>query len=213
MSILLEALFNRHAELSVCQASIQTTFDLLRNCFSQGGKLLVCGNGGSAADSEHIVGELMKGYRSKRSLSQTQSDALYKAFPAEAQYLVEHLQGALPAISLASQTALLTAYANDVAADMAFAQQVFGYGRPGDIFLGISTSGNSKNVIHAAQVARAGELHTICLTGQQGGALKPICETAICVPESQTARVQELHVAVYHTLCEMLEEEFFGGRD
>ncbi|HEX7974837.1 MAG TPA: SIS domain-containing protein [Anaerolineales bacterium] len=212
MSTILENLLNRRSELQVCRMEIQAAYEVLRECFRQGGKLLVCGNGGSAADSEHIVAELMKGYRSKRQLGETEAKGFYAAFPADAQYLMDNLQGALPAISLVSQPALLTAYANDVASDMAFAQQVYGYGRPGDVLLGISTSGNSKNVVHAAQVGRVLGLHTLCLTGEAGGALKAVCESAICVPAFETPRVQELHEAVYHTLCEMLEEEFFEDR-
>lgn len=206
----LTQLADKYPDLTVCLPDIQKAADLMVTCYRQGGKLLVCGNGGSAADAEHIVAELMKGYLRRRPLAEPVRQRLIDAFPEEGLYLAEHLQGALPAISLVSQTSLTTAYANDVAADMAFAQQVFGYGKPGDVLLALSTSGNSANVRHAAQVARVLGLHPVGLTGQGGGALKAICEVTICVPWVGATEVQERHLPIYHGLCAMLEAEFFA---
>jgi len=199
----------RYPDLAPCQPSVSEAFQLLAASFRGGGKLLVCGNGGSAADSEHIVGELMKGFMLRRPVSLGVHAQLVAVSPGNGDYLAGHLQGALPAISLVSQTSLLSAYANDVAGDMAFAQQVFGYGRIGDSVLGISTSGNARNVLHALQVGRAIGLRTLGLIGQSGGAMLPFCDVAICVPSTITPDIQEWHVAIYHALCRMLEQEFF----
>jgi D-sedoheptulose 7-phosphate isomerase len=199
----------KQPDLAPCVPDIQAAFKALDYCFARGGKVLICGNGGSAADSEHIVGELMKGYLLPRILPATVQQKLITAWPQNGSYLAHHLQGALPAISLVSQTALLTAYANDVAADMAFAQQVYGYGREGDVVLGISTSGHSRNVVYALQVGRALGLRTIGLTGRQGGEMKGVCDVAICVPREPTAEIQQGHMVIYHALCAMLEATFF----
>jgi D-sedoheptulose 7-phosphate isomerase len=182
---------------------------LLHATFAGGGKVLLCGNGGSAADCEHIVGELMKGYQAPRPLAAEVRAQLAAAFPQEGAYLADHLQGALPAISLVSQSGLITAFANDVAPDMVFAQQVYGYGRPGDALIAISTSGNSANVVNAVRVARAFGLHTLGFTGAAGGQLQSLCDVTVCVPSSQTATVQEYHLPIYHALCELLEDAFF----
>ncbi len=206
----LQILLSRYPELAACAADIRAAYDRLRATFQQGGKVLVCGNGGSAADSEHIVGELMKGYRLPRPLPDEVRRQIIAANPDEGAYLAEHLQGALPAISLVSQAALISAFANDVAADMVYAQQVYGYGRPGDALIAISTSGNAPNVIHAVQVGRALGLITIGLTGHSGGRLKALCDITICVPADSTTAIQERHLPVYHTLCAMLEEAFFA---
>ena len=205
----LEMLITRYPDLASCQAGISEAFQLLAASFRGGGKLLICGNGGSAADSEHIVGELMKGFMFRRAVSPGVRAQIVAVSPANGDYLADHLQGALPAISLVSQMSLLSAYANDVAGDMAFAQQVFGYGRIGDSVLGISTSGNARNVLHALQVGRAIGLRTLGLIGQSGGAMLPFCDVAICVPSTITPDIQERHVAIYHALCWMLEQEFF----
>ncbi len=209
MNEILDALVQRAPGLNECAADIQAAFELLAATYRNGGKLLICGNGGSAADSEHIVGELMKGYLAKRPLPDALRQKFNAVFPDDGAYLADHLQGALPAISLVSQSSLLTAFANDVAADMIFAQQVYGYGRPGDVLLAISTSGNAANVVRATQVARVMGIHPIGLTGRRGGALKGLCDIAIRVPADETPFIQEYHIAVYHTLCAMLESEFF----
>jgi D-sedoheptulose 7-phosphate isomerase len=206
----IEQLISTYPELEACATNIQAAFGILSNCYRGGGKVLTCGNGGSAADAEHIVGELMKGYLLKRAVPDDARAKLLAANPQDGDYLADRLQGALPAISLVSQTSLLSAIANDTAADMVYAQQVYAYGREGDTLLGLSTSGNARNVIHAMQVARALGVHTIGLTGPTGGALKPICEVCICVPAQNTPAIQERHLPIFHVLCAMLEEEFFA---
>jgi len=206
----LQTLIGHYPELAACAVDIRAAYDRLHATFRRGGKALICGNGGSAADSEHIAGELMKGYRLPRPLPDAARCQIADANPEDGAYLVDHLQGALPAISLVSQTALISAFANDVAADMVYAQQVYGYGRPGDALIAISTSGNAPNVIRAVQVGRALGLATIGLTGGSGGRLKALCDIAICVPAGSTAAIQERHLPIYHTLCAMLEEAFFA---
>jgi len=203
-------LFEQRPELIACRSALKAAFQTLAACFRSGNKLLVCGNGGSAADSEHIVGELMKGFRLRRPVPEARVARLRGLYGTEGEQIARSLQGALPAISLVSQISLSTAIANDVSADMVFAQQVFGYGRRGDALIAISTSGNAANVINAIKVARALELKTIALTGE-GGALKELAEIAVGVPGEDTARIQELHMAVYHTLCAALEADLFPG--
>jgi len=199
-----------HPELGVCETALLAAHGELTRCFASGGKLLACGNGGSAADADHIVGELMKGFLLRRPIPDCFAQKLREACGnTEGVALANGLQGALPAISLTAHAALTSAFANDVASDMAFAQQVYGYGKPGDVLIAISTSGNSANVLKAAQVARAKGLVVIGLTGQGGGALAPLCDVCIAVPERETYRVQELHLPVYHLLCAMVESEFF----
>lgn len=206
----IEQLIATYPDLDRCASDIEAAFQTLSTCYRNGGKLLTCGNGGSAADAEHIVGELMKGYLLKRPLSEEMRGKLVSASAENGDYLTSHLQGALPAISLVSQTSLLSAISNDTAADMVFAQQVYGYGREGDALIGLSTSGNSRNVILAMQVGRALGLRTIGLTGPAGGALKPLCDVCICVPAENTPAIQERHLPIFHVLCAMLEEEFFS---
>lgn len=207
---IIDRLVERYPDLHCCRLQITDAFEMLQTCFRQGGKLFVCGNGGSAADSEHIVGELMKGYMQRRRIPALTRERLLTAYPTNGAYLADHLQGALPAISLVSQTALLSAYANDVVADMAYAQQVYGYGHSGDVLWGISTSGNAKNVIHALQIARTLGLRTLGLTGQSGGAMFEYCDVAIRVPFDSTPDIQERHVAIYHALCLLLEAAFYA---
>lgn len=206
----IDQLISTYPELDDCVADMQSAFKVLRDGFRRGGKVLTCGNGGSAADAEHIVGELMKGYLLKRPVPEEMRAKLVSISSQNGEYLAGHLQGGLPAIALVSQTSLLSAIANDVAADMVYAQQVYAYGREHDTLIGISTSGNARNVIHAIQVACALGLHTIGLTGPTGGALKPLCEVCICVPGENTPAIQERHLPIFHVLCAMLEEEFFA---
>ena len=205
----LDELCTRIPSLESCRESIINVFQTIRESFATGHKLLICGNGGSAADSEHIVGELMKGYLKKRKVSESLISALNEIDADAATYLADHLQCALPAISLTNHPALSTAFLNDVAPDMVFAQQAFGYGNAGDTILGISTSGNSGNVVNAMKVAKARGLHTVALSGNTGGKLKDLCDVTICVPETFTPFVQEMHLPIYHALCAMLEAEFF----
>src|SRR5687767_8001611 len=189
-----QRLIDRYSDLTPCADDVRTALDILRDTVRAGRKLLVCGNGGSASDAEHIVGELMKGYMLKRPISAEMRERLRGVFPDEGDYLADHLQGAIRAIALGSQTALTTAFANDVAPDMIFAQQVFGYGQAGDTLLVLSTSGNSGNVVRAVQVACAMGLHTIALTGQSGGKLKTLCDVTIRVPSDRTPDIQERHL-------------------
>jgi len=206
---ILDKLICGFPKLCSSRQDLEKAFLTMMETFRGGGKALICGNGGSAADSEHIVGELMKGFKLKRSLPKAQREQLISASPEDGQYLADHLQGALPAVSLVSQTSLTSAFINDVASDMVFAQQVLGYGKPGDVLLGLSTSGNAKNVVNAVKVAKAIGLKAIGLTGKSGGALKNLCDVTIRVPAAETYAVQEYHLPVYHALCAMLEQEFF----
>lgn len=203
-------LTDRYPVLNECRDDIVRAYGILDESFSSGGKLLVCGNGGSSSDSEHMVGELMKGFALKRKVNAGQADAMKAIDPVMGATLAETLQGALPAICLTGHTALTTAFMNDADADLAFAQQVNGYGNCGDAFLGISTSGNSRNVCYAAITAKARGLKVIGLTGRNESRLSELSDVCIRVPETVTYRIQELHLPVYHCLCLMLEERFFG---
>lgn len=205
-----DSLFKQYPALTVCQDAIEQAFLTLQTCYQNKGKLLVCGNGGSAADAEHIVGEMMKGFMLKRPLSIEQRAKLTTHFPTDGDYLADHLQGALPAIALTGQLALSTAFLNDVAGDMVFAQQVYGYAQPMDVLLAISTSGNSKNVLNAIKVAKALGVKTMGLTGQHGGQMNDLCDVVVRVPAGEVYVIQEYHLPIYHTLCRMLEVEFFG---
>lgn len=201
-------LFNRYPILISCKSSIEEAIQLLVDCFEHKHKLLICGNGGSAADSLHIVGELMKAFNIKRSISEKLSNEIKKSYPQDADYLIQKLEFALPAISLVNEASLITAFSNDKAPDLIFAQQVLGYGQPGDVLLAISTSGKSKNVIHACQIAKLLDLNTIALTGMGKGCLNNLCDVVIAVPETETYKIQELHLPVYHAICAAIEYYF-----
>jgi len=207
----LTILFSNYPDLKGCRESILDAFQLLSNCYRQGGLIMVCGNGGSAADAEHIVGELMKGFKMKRPMKQEKRHWIQTMFPADGEFLTENLQQAIPAISLISQTSISTAFANDVNAEMVFAQMVFGYGKPDDVLIGLSTTGNSANVVNACKIAKALGIRTIAFTGEKASRLSELCNVTIQVPAQEVFRVQELHQPVYHTLCAMLEIEAFGG--
>ena len=207
---LYESFLQRFPQMIPCSEELSAAFETIVGCYAQGGKLLVCGNGGSAADTEHIVGELMKKYLCKRPLRTDLVEKIRALGIDNADYLASHLEQPLMAISLVSQTSLLTAIANDTSADMIFAQQVLGYGKPGDVLLALSTSGNSPNILNAINVARALDMTTIGFTGEGGGAILPLCTITIRVPGSITPDIQELHLPIYHLLCAMVEEEFFG---
>lgn len=204
-------LVSREASLLPLEPAIRRGLKELLHCVTSGGKLLVCGNGGSAADAEHIVGELMKGFMLPRTLGDGQIRKLAALFPSQADEMRANLQQAIPAISLVGGVALHTAFINDVGADYMFAQQVLGLGRPGDILWGLSTSGNSINVVRAFQVARAAGLRTLSFTGRNGGALAALSDTEIRVPQQETYRIQELHLQIYHALCADMEENLFGA--
>ena len=171
--------------------------------------MLIVGNGGSAADAEHIVGELMKGFVKDRPVSEEMCEALRSVDPERAEGLIRNLQEGLQAICLNAHTSLNTAFANDKDPVMCYAQQVNGYGKPGDVFMGISTSGNAENVMYAAVTAKAKGMKVIALTGKDGGKLAKISDVSIIVPEQETYKIQEYHLPIYHALCLMLEERFY----
>lgn len=204
-------LMDRYPQLKVCENDILIAYGLLEEAFANGSKLLVSGNGGSASDSEHIVGELMKEFKLKRQVFREQADKLKNISPELGVKLAEHLQGALPAISLTGHSSLTTAFMNDSDPELVFAQQVNGYGNPGDIYWGISTSGNSKNILYAAVAAKSKGLKVIGLTGANENRLMEFTDCCIRVPETETYKIQELHLPVYHCLCLMLEDHFFGA--
>jgi len=203
-------LVERYPKLSACAESIQTAFEALLKTIHSGRKILICGNGGSAADTEHIVGELLKGFRNPRVLETETVAKFKKVFPAEAETITKNLQHSIPAIALTGHPSLLTAFANDVNPHYAFAQQVFGLGQSGDILWAISTSGKSENVVNAIKVATVQKLTTLGMTGQNPSPVSDLCDITIQVPETDTSLVQEFHLPVYHCLCEMLETELFG---
>lgn len=209
----ISTLLERYPILAPCEADLTAAVEALLATYEAGGKLIACGNGGSAADAEHIVGELMKGFLLPRKLGSDWQDAFEKTCPEDAAYLMQNLQGTLPAISLVNAVALGTAFANDQAPDLVFAQQVLGMGGKNDTLLAISTSGNSTNVLYALDVARAKGMKTIALTGKSGGkmAKEQRADITIRVPEDETYKIQELHLPVYHMLCIAVEEEFFGA--
>jgi D-sedoheptulose 7-phosphate isomerase len=206
----LDELVVRHPRVKNLIPAIEAAIDAMYQSYLNGGTMLFCGNGGSAADSEHIVGELMKGFVLPRPITSDLKHKLEDLFPSDSEYLSKYLQRGMPAISLVSQTALSTAFSNDNAPDLVFAQQVLGYGKKGDIFFGITTSGNSKNVVYAAEVAKALGLTVIGLTGESGGKMKDISDILINVPEKETFKVQELHLPIYHIICLCLENRIFG---
>ena len=210
LMVYVETLMKRYPILKNSEEDICRAYRILDTSYAARGKLLVCGNGGSAADSEHIVGELMKGFCLPRNLSLALRQSLEKVDPAYGRELADKLQGALPAIALTGHNALSTAYLNDVDGLLCYAQQVMGYGNTGDVLLAISTSGNSKNVIYAAIAAKAKGLKVVGLTGKNGGALADYADVCIRVEEIETYKIQELHLPIYHCLCLMLEKRFFG---
>lgn len=192
-------LLARYPQLKTCAKDIENALALMIDTYKNRGKILVCGNGGSSADADHIVGELMKGFLKDRKVTD-------ERIPQE---LREKLQGALPAISLSAHTSLMTATINDNDADMIFAQQVYGYAKEKDLLIAISTSGNSKNVVNAVKVAKALGTKTLALTGETGGMLKEMADVTICAPSTETYKIQEYHLPIYHYLCARVEEEFF----
>lgn len=196
----MKELLERYPCLSVCREDIEKASRLICNTYKNGGKVLVCGNGGSAADSEHIVGELMKGFLKKREVT---DDRIPES-------LRKNMQGSLPAISLPSQCAVLSAFANDVDPDMMYAQLVYGYAEKNDLVIGISTSGNSKNVVNAVEVAKCMGIKTLSLTGEKESRLSELSDITVKVPETQTYRVQEVHLPVYHYLCAYVENFMFS---
>ena len=202
------AFFDRHPDLTCIRSEILTAAELWASVLGNGGKILLCGNGGSCADCDHIAGELLKGFLLKRPLNQEFQDKLtvYGELGAE---IGRKLQHGLPAISLCSHSAPISAFANDVDGDLVYAQQVYAYGQSGDLLVGISTSGNAKNVTAAMMVANAKGLHTMALAGRDGGKIGQLAEVAVIAPEKETYLIQEYHLAIYHLLCAMVEYELF----
>ncbi len=207
MNKIFNNLYDKYPKITKCKTDIEKAFLCLTNTYENGGKVLVCGNGGSAADSEHIVGELMKGFNLKRELSLSEKDVFSKY--ENAQHITDNLQKALPAISLVSQTSLITAFANDVSADMLFAQQVYGYAKKGDTLIALTTSGNSQNIINAARVALALCCNVLSITGESGGAIKKDSTVCVRLPAKKPYEVQEFTLPLYHALCAALEEKYF----
>lgn len=203
-----EELFERYPSLSGIKENVLKAFEAIKLTYEQGGSLYCAGNGGSSSDCEHIVGELLKSFKKRRAVDEKTANNL-SSYGEDGAYILSKLEGSLPATSLISQTGILTAFANDKSWDTAIAQQLYGLGKQGDCLVVLSTSGNSKNCVYAVLVAKAKGIKTIAFTGIAGGKLKDICDVAICVPEMETYKVQELHLPVYHCLCAMLEEEFF----
>lgn len=210
MDLNISKLIERFPHLDIISDNIAKAFNLLCDCYTNGGKLLVAGNGGSAADAEHIVGELMKRFILYRPIDKGIVDKLISLDPDRGEKLSKNLEASLMAIPLVANKSIITAYMNDVDATGVFAQQLLGYGRTGDVFLGISTSGNSENIICAALVAKALDIKVIALTGKTGGKLASLADVAVKVPEEETYLIQELHLPIYHCWCRMLEEYFFG---
>ena len=202
-------LFSRYPKLLAIEAETVKAAERLIRCFSEGGKLLICGNGGSSSDSDHITGELMKGFEHRRPVGDAFSKQLAASGGERGKYLAEKLQHGFPVISLPANTALITAVANDIDPDLIFAQQVAGYGKKGDVLLAISTSGNSRNVIDAMITARAKDMTVIGMTGETGGSMAPLCDILLAVPETRTSYIQELHFPLYHAICLMIENYFF----
>ncbi len=205
-------LLGRYPQLAGLAEKIVTVADSLIQCYRHGNKVLICGNGGSSSDSDHIAGELLKGFEQKRPLKEALRKQLFSVSHERGPYLGEKLQAGLPAISLSAHAGLVTAVANDIDADLIYAQQVIGFGNAGDVLIGLTTSGNSQNILDAAIAARALGMTVIGMTGETGGKLKSFCDILINVPEKRTSYVQELHLPIYHTLCLMIENHFFGSQ-
>ncbi|MBR2370734.1 MAG: SIS domain-containing protein [Clostridia bacterium] len=203
----------RYPQLKVCEESILTAEKMMLDTYLKGGKILVCGNGGSAADADHIVGELMKGFLLRRKMSPLTAKKFEAALGSDAEEFIKKLQCGIPAISLPAQSAVLSAYANDVDAELMYSQLVFGYAMDEDMLIAISTSGNSKNVFAAAKVAKAIGIKTLALTGGADSKLSALCDCTVKVPESETFKIQELHLPVYHYLCASVERTLFNTRD
>ena len=205
---ILTDMLERYPALEANEAEILSVYEMMERCFANGHRLYLCGNGGSAADCEHIAGELLKSFKKSRPLSADLMEGLKKQGD-RGQVLIENLQGGLPTVSLCGHTAFSTAFQNDCDPMFVFAQQVGAWGQEGDVLLTLSTSGNSKNCIYAATVAKAKKMSVVALLGGSGGELKVFADASVVVPEKETYKVQELHLPVYHCLCAMLEEEFF----
>jgi D-sedoheptulose 7-phosphate isomerase len=209
----INSLTTRYPQLSPLSSRIESALDELTRTVEAGGKILTCGNGGSASDAEHIVGELVKAFAIKRPLPKKDVQLFEKHFPNEANTIVSNLEGAIPAICLMSNVSISTAFANDRSYEYAAAQQLYALGAAGDVLIAISTSGNSKNVLAACKVAKAKSVKTIGLTGASGGKLKDLCDICIQVPSDKVHEIQEMHLPVYHFLCAALEARIFNAEN
>lgn len=208
--IIKDSLFLNRMELAYLEKPVMQTVQIIAETFKNGRQLLICGNGGSSSDSDHIVGELMKSFEIPRPLEHSVQVRLKEQFGKRGALLADNLQRGIPAISLSAHTSLITAITNDIGGDYIFAQQIASYGKPGDVLLAISTSGNSQNVIDAMITAKAVGLTTIGLTGEAGGAMKDYCEVLINVPAQNTAAIQEYHLPIFHLICRNVEQQLFG---
>lgn len=211
MNRFIDDLVKRYPDLSFLAETLEKTAMMICEAFSAGNRLYVCGNGGSAADADHIVGELMKGFILKREVKTSFCDELARLYGSEGESMGKRMQEGLPAISLTGHPSLSTAFANDVSPEMVFAQQIYALGRPGDVLVGITTSGNSLNVVNCLKVAKAKGLRTVAMTGRTGGKCAALVDGLINVPADLTFLVQEYHLPVYHTLCMIIEDHFYGG--
>ena len=207
---MIKELIKRYPALECCKEQIEAARDTLIECYEKGGKLLLCGNGGSSADCDHIVGELMKGFLLKRPINEANKARMRADSPELSDKTLNSLQMGLPAISLTSISALNTAFANDVDPELIYAQSVFALGKADDVLIAISTSGNAKNVCEAARVAGAIGMKVIALTGRDGGKLKSLSDVCVIAPECETYKIQELHLPIYHYICAEVEKHFFG---
>ncbi len=197
-------LFERYPSLDTCREDIFKSFEIMSDCFENGGKILCCGNGGSAADCDHFAGELLKGFLKKRSLSDREKEKFGDKF------IADNIQKGLPVISLCAHSALMTAFSNDAVPSLVFAQQVYAYAKSGDVLLCLSTSGNSENIVYAAETALAADMKVISITGEKESALSRFSDICIKLPETETFKVQELTLPVYHCLAAMIENKFFN---
>lgn len=202
-------LTTRFPELKSCSEDVLNAVNAIINCYKAGGKVMICGNGGSSSDSSHIVGELMKGFLKLRPLNSEKREELKNNCPSISDELLDNLQGSLPAINLTENSGIISAFANDVEPANVYAQQVLGYGKKGDVLIGITTSGNSCNVLNACYLAKGLGLTVIGLTGRDGGKLKTVSDICIVAPEHETFKIQELHLPIYHCICAMVEEAFY----
>jgi D-sedoheptulose 7-phosphate isomerase len=206
---ILKDLIRRLPALEGCKDEIREAYKAVIDCYSNQGKLLLCGNGGSCADADHIVGELMKSFEKKRPIDKSFKNKLRSISGERGTFMADNLQKALPAISLNAHSALYSSISNDMDANLVFAQQIAGYGQEKDVLIAMSTSGNSQNIIDAAITAKAKGLTVIGLTGQNGGRMKQYCDITICAPSDNTPEVQEFHQPIYHTICRIVETRFF----
>ncbi len=207
---LLQDLMARRSELEPQTENIKKMLDMMIDTYNNGGKILVCGNGGSNSDAEHIVAELMKSFMLKRKLPNDLRQKMADMFGYDGEFLAENLQGSLPAINLNAHGSLISAYSNDVVSITGYAQQVYGYAKPEDLLICISTSGMARNVRYAAKLAKVMGIRVASLTGQSGGKLKYVSNCTIFAPSEDTHIIQEYHLSIFHFLCAAVESEFFA---